>query len=184
MELHVRLAPLGLVERALLGCAIRHRSSHTRRRKNLRGPPPVALPPSPSSKIPMYTPSHGALRRRCDNDVSRRDGSTLKRSPLRAAGERGQVLAALIRAAARPLIRAGERSVVRIQVGVGEAVVLAAVERPAVLVDQLLDLDVVARRQRRLVRGRRRGGAADSAPREASPCSRQGASRAAISISA
>ena len=73
----------------------------------------------------------------------------VQRAQLRAARQRSKVLAALIGAAVRPLVRASECAIGCVEIGVGESVFIAAVERPAVLVDQLLDLEVVVCAQRR-----------------------------------
>ena len=79
------------------------------------------------------------------------------RAALSASRERGEPLAPLICSAARTLIGACERRVVCVQIRVPGAVVGARVERVAVAIDELLDFEIVERRQhwrrrRRLLR--------------------------------
>jgi hypothetical protein len=79
------------------------------------------------------------------------------RPALPTARESCESVAPLVSPAARTLIGSSERRIRRVEVCVGEAIVGPAVERIAVPIDQLLDLEIVehsqhCRRRRRLLR--------------------------------
>ena len=64
-----------------------------------------------------------------------------------AARQRGEILAALIRATLRALVGPRERAIGRVQIGVSEAVVGSRVEGVPVPINELFDLEVVERGQ-------------------------------------
>src|SRR6185295_19204279 len=68
----------------------------------------------------------------------------LRRAAGAAARQRRQLIPSLIGTAVRSLICADEDAVGREEIGEGVSVVVAAVQRPCVLPNELLNLDLIA----------------------------------------